>query len=47
MTPKITKQKKILLRDPKTEETSMNLSKFAIASERVPTVSYNLLDINN
>ncbi|XP_008555323.1 receptor-binding cancer antigen expressed on SiSo cells [Microplitis demolitor] len=46
MTPKITKQKKIILRDPKTEETSMNLSKFAIASERVPTNELETWDEN-
>lgn len=38
MTPKITKQRKILLKDSKADESAMNLAKFAVATGRIPTV---------
>ena len=35
MTPKITKQKKIVVRDKNTEQTHWNPSKFAVANTRI------------
>lgn len=37
MTPKITKQQKILIKDKKSENVSWNSSKFAVLTEPVPT----------
>lgn len=37
MTPKITKQKKILIKDKETENTAWNSSKFAVATEPIIT----------
>lgn len=50
MTPRITKQKKILLASSSSlttsEESSMNLSKFAVAAERLPTKDLEVWDDN-
>lgn len=46
MTPKITKQKKILLRNENAEQSSMNLSKFAVATDRIPTNELEIWEDN-
>ncbi|KAK0182742.1 hypothetical protein PV327_000844 [Microctonus hyperodae] len=46
MTPKITKQKKILLRNQNAEQSNMNVSKFAVATERVPTNELEIWEDN-
>ncbi|KAF7991570.1 hypothetical protein HCN44_008941 [Aphidius gifuensis] len=47
MTPRITKQKKILLTSStSSDESSMNLSKFAVAAERLPTKDLEVWDDN-
>lgn len=38
MTPKITKQTKVLIRDKKTENVNKNSSKFEIMTDPLPTV---------
>ncbi|XP_034938360.1 receptor-binding cancer antigen expressed on SiSo cells [Chelonus insularis] len=37
MVPRITRQKKLLIKDSKTDDSSINLSHFAVTTDRVPT----------
>lgn len=39
MTPKITRQTKLLIKDKKIENVSHNPTKFAVAIDPIPTVS--------
>lgn len=46
MTPKITRQTKILIKDKKVENTSRNSAKFAVATDPIPTVSLRIHSSN-
>lgn len=46
MTPKITRQTKVVVRDKRAEQANWNPSKFAVATERVPTKDLGVWEDN-